>query len=281
MSVCKYCGQKAGWFSDAHEECVQKFQQSIESLKAATADAIVEGKSYDDVAASLNGLIADANIPQQDASAAFKQGWSNGAITKSQKEPLCVDEYNAMHQFFKAAGITPEDMVKFPGYVQSSFSFMLWGVLHGQILEYDGPVRFNLQPGEQRVFGFGSMILYEEKATSSYVGGYSGMSVRVARGMYYHFGGMKGQRVQTSSLQEVDYGQALITSHNFYFSGDKANFRIPYNQVIRFEPYTDGIGIATNHGKKQLFVVYGLEDCGWFLYNVMQALANPEVQTKP
>jgi hypothetical protein len=61
------------------------------------------------------------------------------------------------------------------------------------------------------------MILYEDKTSSSYVGGYSGASIRVAKGIYYHFGGMQGHRVQTSSLQEIDYGQALITTQNFYF----------------------------------------------------------------
>ena len=186
-----------------------------------------------------------------------------------------------MLDMYKEAGLKDEEMVRLPGFMKSCFSYVLWQVLQGKIDPYDGPVRFNCLPGEIPVFGFGSLILYEEKTSSSYVGGYSGMSFRFARGVYYHFGGMQGQRVQTSSLQEVDYGQALITSQNFYFGGDKTNFRIPYNQIVRFEPYTDGIGIAKNYGKKQLFVVNSHPDCGWFLYNVMQALASPQTQPLP
>ena len=33
MSTCKYCGQKAGLFSDCHSECEEKHEQGVEGLK--------------------------------------------------------------------------------------------------------------------------------------------------------------------------------------------------------------------------------------------------------
>ena len=33
MSTCKYCGQKAGLFSDYHSECKEKHEQGVERLK--------------------------------------------------------------------------------------------------------------------------------------------------------------------------------------------------------------------------------------------------------
>lgn len=35
MSVCRYCGQKAGWFQEAHEECEQKARAADEERREA------------------------------------------------------------------------------------------------------------------------------------------------------------------------------------------------------------------------------------------------------
>jgi len=32
MPVCRYCGQKAGWFSDAHVVCMNSAQQGANEL---------------------------------------------------------------------------------------------------------------------------------------------------------------------------------------------------------------------------------------------------------
>ena len=58
------------------------------------------------------------------------------------------------------------------------------------------------------------------------------MSIRLARGVYYHFGGFKGQRTDTSTLKEIDYGGMLLTTQNIYFGGDHTTFRIPYDHVV-------------------------------------------------
>src|SRR5258708_39172801 len=64
MSICRYCGQKIGWFKDAHDECVQKAQLGIEALKTFVSDAVVQGKKYDEVKDRIGGLGADSSIPK-------------------------------------------------------------------------------------------------------------------------------------------------------------------------------------------------------------------------
>jgi len=56
MGVCQYCGQKVGWFSDAHAECVQKADQGIAAVKNCVIDALVNGKSYEEIRAQLGKL---------------------------------------------------------------------------------------------------------------------------------------------------------------------------------------------------------------------------------
>jgi hypothetical protein len=107
------------------------------------------------------------------------------------------------------------------------------------------------------------------------VGGYSGASIRVARGVYYHLGGVRGHRVENTSLQEVDYGDFLVTTKAVYFGGTEhgVNFRLPYHQIVRFQPYSDAVGICKNNGREQIFAPQQMPDNGWFLFNILQALA--------
>jgi hypothetical protein len=157
-----------------------------------------------------------------------------------------------------------------------------------------GEVRhpFNLRAGEIPIFFFGSVVYSKETVSRGRQGGYSGMSVRVARGVYYHFGGFKGQQTQTSALQEIDYGGLLITTQNMYFGGRRTSFRIPYSHVVSFRAETAGIAFFRDSGnaRAEVFTVleanpHGGEPVnarplfGWFLFNVTHALAQPQART--
>jgi hypothetical protein len=102
------------------------------------------------------------------------------------------------------------------------------------------------------------VILRQQRTTRSYVAGYQGASTRVARGLYYHVGGLRGNMEESTSLQEVDFGELLITTCSIYFSGTNGtNLRLPYGQVIRFQPYSDGVGVCRNGVQEQIFVLLG------------------------
>jgi len=50
--------------------------------------------------------------------------------------------------------------------------------------------------------------------------------------------------VESESIQEVDYGDFLMTTQSIYFGGREhgVNFRLPYKQIVRFQPYSDAVG---------------------------------------
>ena len=83
MSICRYCGQKAGWFSEAHEGCIQKANQGIEALKVCVASAILKDKQFGEIKAQLEKIVADASVPQEQVRPAIKEGWSQGAEKRS------------------------------------------------------------------------------------------------------------------------------------------------------------------------------------------------------
>jgi hypothetical protein len=282
MSICRYCGQKTGWFKDAHEECVQRAAAGVNNLKACVVDAVLQGKKYGDIKDQIDGLILDSAIPKDEVLPAIKEAWSQGATSRSIAQPISDPELSAMSDLYRGAGLSPEEMRKTSGHLAMVLSFLIWTVLNDQIEPYKGPVSFNLQHGEVPVFGIANVLLTEERTTSSYVGGYSGASIRVASGLYYHLGGVRRHRVASTSLQEVDYGDFLMTTKAIYFGGTKhgVNFRLPYNQVIRFQPYSDAVGICKNSGKEKMFAPQHVAECGWFLFNILQALAAKESEVR-
>ena len=140
-----------------------------------------------------------------------------------------------------------------------------------QRVEFIGALPFNLQKSETLVWIFQKVEYFEEKTRTQYVGGSSGVSFRIAKGVYYRTGGFKGERVQTAETVHVDNGMLGVTTKHIYFSGSSKRFRINYNKIVSFEPYSDGIGLQRDAqtAKPQSF----LTGDGWFTYNLIVNLA--------
>jgi hypothetical protein len=319
MGICRYCHQKAGWFSDAHDVCGRKATAGIESVEKCMADAVIGGKRYGDVSATLDKIIAGAAIPQDQIHTALKEGWSQGAEQRSKAEPVSDDEWMAILDVYRAAGLTDEEMgAKTAGAHALLWSNKTWTVLHDRIRPCEIPsepspglrpneavpgvigvfnfTSFNLQAGEVRVWGVANVWLKQAVTTTTYVGGYSGLSVRVASGLWYRLGGLRGHKEESTSVRDLDCGELLITTRAIYYSGRATggsgiNFRLPFNQIIQFRPYSDAVGICKNGAREQIFVpihmvwsdglVSGPTDIGYYLFNLLQALAAKDSGSRP
>jgi hypothetical protein len=278
------------------------------------ADAVFEDKRYSEVSTAIEKLAADAHIPLDQVRAALMSGWSDAVTERSKTQPIAPEKFENIQQLLLDGGFSKEEAMYAPSCGWDLFfSTLLWSVLHDQIEEAPaGTVKFNLQAGEMAVWAFSNMLLKQQVTTRSYVGGYSGSSIRVASGLYYHLGGVRGHRIESTSLQEVDHGEFLVTTRAVYFGGYEhgVNFRIPYSQIIRFQPYSDAVGVCRNGVPEQVFVpthaytpaglaiaksvdevrsarlaaeapaagyssrIIPFPDSGWFLFNILQALAS-------
>jgi len=242
MAICRYCGQKAGWFSEAHEECITSAQQGSERVASAVTSTVVDKlippkhsddetwvtafaeKVWSETKPQLDQLATEHRIPANDIRNALLKGWSTGAEQVATAEPLSPDRQAPMNAFVRIMAFTDQDICKTDGFVAGCFSVLLWSVIvHGDPTQIANVSHhpFNLRGGETPLFFFGSVLYSKETVSRSSQGGYGGMSIRLARGVYYHFGGFKGQRVDTSTLKEIDYGGMLLTTQNIYFGGDR------------------------------------------------------------
>ncbi|MGH6849970.1 MAG: hypothetical protein ACREDD_05930 [Methylocella sp.] len=121
----------------------------------------------------------------------------------------------------------------------------------------DGDNPIHLQKDEAVIWNFSPASCFENKKSVSYVGASRGVSLRVARGVYYHIGSHRGQRVEHEDLMLVAQGELAICSKNIYFLSSAKAVRIPLGKIVSVNILSDGIEIFKDSasGKPQVFKI--------------------------
>lgn len=292
MGNCRICGKNAGWFSDIHEACVATVQAGVKEIKTIVSSAVAEAMQdkVPDVQPVVEEVRLAKLVPPDQVRTAVMESWSVAASEAALKEPLSADKQAAVTRVYEDLGLTSQEMKKLEGFRAAVLSLILWAIVNDEESAYANAMvsqnPFNLKSGETPIAFFGSVVYSQETTTRSYEGGYRGLSVRVVPGVYSHFGGFKGQPVETSAMKEIDYGGMLLTTKSLYFEGDHTTFCIPIGSVLSFRPQPDGIGLSrnANHGKPEVFAVMlpdangaptpATPSMGWFLFNALHFLAS-------
>jgi hypothetical protein len=147
-------------------------------------------------------------------------------------------------------------------------------VLEGKLPErfsLAGSLPFNFKKAEKLVWLFQGVGYAEERTTTRYQGSYQGVSLKVAKGVYYRTGGFRGNPIPVTTSATIDNGALAVTQKHIYFAGSSKSFRIPYSKIVTITPFSDGIGIQRDaaSAKPQLFTTGD----GWFAYNLLSNLA--------
>ena len=314
MSECIYCGKKAGWFSNVHEACIEASKRGCEEVASMIASIVKdklipptqlpdeEGYSktfaeqvWTEVKPTLDQIATQYRIPSADMREALLRGWSAGAVDVATAKPMHPNRLAVSHNFFRALGFSDQELRRTDGLFAQGFSCLLWSVMVAGDPRAVANVQehtFNLKAGEVALQYFGSVVYSRETVTRSRQGGYSGLSVPLGRGVYYHFGGFKAEALDVTTLKEIDYGAMLIATKHIYFGGPHTTFRVPYDNIVSFRSYASGLGIFRDNAnsKAELFTVlernpHGGEPInarplvGWFLYNMAHFLSQPEART--
>ena len=129
-----------------------------------------------------------------------------------------------------------------------------------------GRVPFNQVKSETLVCVIGGVDYLEVATRRKRRGSSQGVSVRVARGIYYRPGTFRSRNVEWDETVHQDTGFLGFTTKHQYFSGSKNKFRVRYDRVVDFEPFSDGFGIMRD---AQTAKAQSLRTGdGWFAYNL-------------
>ncbi len=171
-------------------------------------------------------------------------------------------------------GVDYDAFANYNALAQLDKAAVIRGVIEGTI-----PNRFkdgddlpiNLQKSEKLVWVFNGVDYCELKTRRERRGGSHGVSIRIARGLYYSPRQFRSQTHEWDETVHVGTGLLAITSKHIYFHGGTKSFRIPYSKIVSFEQFSDGFGVMrdTQTAKPQSFRTGD----GWFVYNLVTNLA--------
>lgn len=275
MGNCIYCGKPAGLFRKKHKECENKFDNGKKQIIDIVYNIATKGNTIDTLKNDINNICKESFIDEKQRNTFIRIGWENavesafddGILTEQEEENLL----NILTTF-----LLNQDDVDVNGYYTklvkgSVLREVLSGNIPNKVSNDKNSLPFNFQKNEQIIWLFADVDYYEQKTKRQYQGGSRGVSVRIAKGVYYRVGAFKGESINITETVHTDTGLMAITNKHIYFSGSQKSFRVNFNKIVSFQPYDDGIGIQKDGvtAKPQIFKTGD----GWFTYNLISNIS--------
>jgi hypothetical protein len=119
----------------------------------------------------------------------------------------------------------------------------------GKLPVVTGPIaNIRLAPGELVHAIFQARLLDERVVRREFIGGNTGLTFRLTKGVNYRMGGTRGRSMPVSAIVPVDEGNVIVSSQRVMFMGRKKPFAYVWTDVICAEPAGDGVHLVF-HGK--------------------------------
>ena len=223
---------------------------------------------------SLEDALDDSGLSPADRRSLLVQGWEAAVETSLEDGVLSLDEENALIRYLDHFDLEQADVNANGAYRSMIQSAVIREAAEGIIPNRLGdipPVPFNLMKSEQLVWLIDGVDYYEVKTRRERRGTSHGLSIRVAKGLYYRPSAFRSRPIEWEETVHEDTGLLGVTSKHIYFHGPRKRFRIRYDRIVSFEPYSDGIGVMRDAqtAKPQTFHTGD----GWFIYNLVTNLA--------
>ncbi len=216
----------------------------------------------------------DCFIKQEEINNLYSEGFDN-AVNKLLKDGLIpTEDESRINEFIKYFNFG-QDVLNKSGSLEKVFkSSILKDVMDGKVpeskLKIEGNLPFLFQKSEYLIWVFQNVEYYEHLTRTEYHGGSQGISVKIAKGLYYRTSGFKGNPVKIDELQDVGKGIVALTNKQIYFSSGAKSFKVPYNKIVTLNPYEDGIGFQKDGANSKPQILRGLDS--WFAYNLITNL---------
>lgn len=281
MANCIYCDKPAGLLRKKHPECLVQnkeklrlSQEGSSKITIAALSAIKGTEKFDSLEKTILEIEKSHSVSVGNRKTLLIKSWESAVDDFLSDGILDRDEENRLIDFKEHFFLSQGDLNKNGTLTKITQAAIIRDILNGIIperIKIDGSLPINFQKDEKIVWVFHNSQYLEDKTRRQYVGRSHGVSVRIAKGVYYRTSSFKGHAVEYTERVHLDTGLVVITNKNIYFAGSQKSLRLPYGKIVSFEPYGDGIGIMrdTATAKPQTFVTGD----GWFVYNIVTNLA--------
>ena len=274
MSKCDLCGQDAGFLRKRHKECDNRYREGTLKITSLARDAALAQLALDSLRLQSREIAEAAYIQDAQLSLLFVKGFEQAVDAVLEDSNLSREEEDHLQSYCDEMGLTEEEIDQTGAYTRLVKGAVIRDVLEGDLHErvkFSGNLPFNFQKNEKLVWFFQQVNYSELRTTTKYQGSYQGVSIRVAKGVYYRTGGFRGNPIPVTKTVPVDIGLLGITNKHVYFSGSVKSFRIAYPKIVTITPYSDGIELQrdASTAKPQIFITGD----GWFTYNLLMNLS--------
>ena len=236
----------------------------------AAAVAIDGGRALQVFASALE----ESGLAQEARRRLTVQAWEAAVEASLEDGLLSLDEEHALIRYLNRLGLSRQDVNANGAHHSMVQCAVIREAAEGIVPDRLGPVRvpFNLMKSEKLVWAIEGVDYLEVKVRRERRGTSHGLSIRVARGIYYRPGIFRSQPIEWEETVHEDTGLLGVTTKHIYFHGRRKRFRVRYDRIVSFDPYDDGIGIMRDAqtARPQTFRTGD----GWFIYNLVTNLAS-------
>jgi hypothetical protein len=243
MGTCIYCGEEVGFLRRRHEECEQRREAATAKIRqqfVQAMDAPLDPARFQALAeeTARTGYLAGDDfrgVVVSGLTAALEKVLDDHVITQDENERI---EVLAQQFGVTANDLAPDVQLRF---VKAN---VLRDLDEGRMpnrVVVEGLSTPNLGRGEVIVWAFNPATLFVTRSRTKYVGGSRGVSVRLAKSVYYKVGASKGEPVRTDYLSNEGAGCLFITNRNVIFLGPGKGVKLPFRKILSVQLYSDGI----------------------------------------
>jgi len=273
MGKCPYCQKSTGIFKKLHKECEVKYNNGKELIKKKSSSFFDKSEIVE--IEELEKIADESFITYDEFEDIMETTFTDNLLNFLDDGTLDDKEEDSLGEYMEHFKLTQEQLNKNDSLSKMVRASILRKLLNGEKstsrMKIEGNLPFKFQKSEELIWLFQNVELFEQRIKTTYKGGSDGVSIRIAKGIYYRTSSFRGHPVKTTNIVPIANGMVAITNKHIYFSSGIKNFRINYNKIITLEPYSDGIGI-TKDGVTAKPQVFKNVD-GWFCYNFIKNIS--------
>lgn len=212
-----------------------------------------------------------AEIPTEHLVEALLFHWYDLVERALADDILTRNEETTLASIIEAFPFTETDVNRHNCLERLTKAATLRDLMNGEVksrMNHSGVIPFKLQKNESLLWVFKDVEYDQFVSNRTMAGGSSGLSIKVAKGVYWRVGGFAAKPVVKTDLKNLDKGNLFLTNKHIMFDGGFKNFKIRLSSLALVEPYGDGLQLQKNTQTAMPLFLHPID--GWFCYNVIQ-----------
>jgi len=273
MGKCKYCFLDAGFLSSSHRECEANALDGQNQITAFISSLQADSKLVPDPKSKVKEIEEHSKLLPEQARKAISNGLTKLADKFLEDTLLDYSEQEVFDKVFDALYEKIDSKVAQGLAVRAVKSITLRDISDG-VIDPKYPISSSIimKRGEIGYWEFLQSKYFKYKTTTTYVGKSRGVSVRIAKGLYYRTGSSNGHKISQENLVQDDIGSFIVTNQAIHFKGSRSSFRLNFDKIQSVDPWADAVEINdTNLNSRPK--IFGVDD-PVFAANLIMNLIN-------